>query len=1697
MGRTLHFSKSLLLTTLLFLVAFYAEAQTINEVIVGSQTGVATYGTTSNVTYVVSVSLSGNKNNNYPVSLSVTNLPPNVSATFNPSPLMIQPDNNGNAKIQSTTLTLTIPDNANLVLSPHTFTVTATANTSSKFNTGSLSINKKTITGSFTVNDKVYDGGVNAAIASRTLTGVIGTDDVSLSGGTATFATSATGSNKIVTATGLTLTGSTAGKYTLSSTSATTTASITPKPISSTITVSNKVYDGGFTATILTRSLTGVIQADILNVSLTGGTASFNDKNVGVGKTVTATGLGLTGTASGNYSLSSTTASTTANITHQTITITGVSAVSRPYNGTLTTILTGTPILNGKITGDAVTANGSAAIATFASKTAGPNKPVTVTGYTLIGGDANNYSLSQPANLTAAISALPIEGYITVEDKQYDGNTSATITSRNLTGILSPDDVSYVGGTATFNDKNVGTGKTVTATGLSLTGGDAVNYIVNTTATATASITARALTVTATAQSKEYDGNTSATVALASNKLSGDQLTLSSASAVFADKNVGTGKTVTVDGITFGGTDAANYSLSNTTTTTTANITAKALTLTGVSVGDKVYDATTIATLSGTPSLEGIVGNDEVSVDPASTANASFITKAVGNNKPVAPGYTLTGADAGNYTITSNLTANITPLAITGSIKAADKVYDGNATASITERNLAGVLSEDKVTYTGGTGTFSDKNVGTDKTVTSTGLSLTGVDAGNYTVNSTATTLASITGRSLTVTASAQNKEYDGNTTATVTLSSNKLGSDIVTTAFTSATFADKNIGTKAVTVAGITIEGLDAGNYTLVNTTATTTATITAKALTIANAVAGNKVYDKTTTASISGTLNGVVGTEDVSLNLSGTFATSDVGTGIAVTSTSTIGGNDRGNYTLTQPSGLKANITAIELTVADARANNKVYDGSSDATITGTLVGVLLGDNVTLTRSGTFASRDVGTHEVTSTSVLAGTDKGNYTLTNPTGLTATITAKALTIANAIASNKEYDGTDVATITGTLTGVVSSDINKVTLTRTGTFATKDVGINIAVTSTGTLSGTEAHNYSLTQPTGLKANITARALTLNNIVANDKVYDGTTAATISGTLTGILPGETVTWLGTGTFASALVNRQNRNSPVQATIVTYNTGTLAGANANNYSLASFTPGTLSAKITPKVLEPVVTTAEKVYDGTTLFTSTAENLIGVIPPDHVSLYINSQTSVVTDGTQTLNLSIGSSDQNNYDLFPTSITIVVKITPRPLTITASGSTKVYDGNDNASVTLLDNRITGDVLTIAHTSAKFDNKNVGTGKQITINGLSITGTKAANYTLSNTAAQTTGSITPRPLTINGITANSKEYDGTTDVFGFSGTATLSNQIQGDDITFTGAPVGTFASKNAGVRAVNVTGFTKGGNDAGNYNFSQPTGLSAEITRRVVTGTFRADNKVYDGTNSATVTTNSRGLDRKIAGDLVSLDGGTATFNDATPDVDKVVTLTGATLVGDDRGNYNLTSVATALATIEPTPLPVTLISFTAKAQKEGVLLNWTTATEKDNDFFQVERSADGKNFSAIGQVKGNGTSNVRVDYNFLDGKALSGTAYYRLKQVDYDGKFEYSKTLAVQTKAVAATQVMVKAYPNPTPDAVNLDLTQAASSEVKVGVFALDGRLVKTLTLTGGKVQRLDLTDVAVGTYLVKLAGDDVETVIRVVRQ
>jgi len=189
------------------------------------------------------------------------------------------------------------------------------------------------------------------------------------------------------------------------------------------------------------------------------------------------------------------------------------------------------------------------------------------------------------------------------------------------------------------------------------------------------------------------------------------------------------------------------------------------LTVTGVAASNKTYDATKTATLiTGSAALSGVIPGDMVTLSTAS-AVGTFSNQAVGAGKTVTvSGLSISGSSSGNYTLTQpTTTANITVLTVAGAITAANKTYDGTTAAVIATRTLTGVIGGDSVSLVGGTAAFSDQNAGVGKPVTSTALSLSGSDAGNYALGSTTlTTMANITQAPASVTLGNLTPFYDG-----------------------------------------------------------------------------------------------------------------------------------------------------------------------------------------------------------------------------------------------------------------------------------------------------------------------------------------------------------------------------------------------------------------------------------------------------------------------------------------------------------------------------------------------------------------------------------------------------------------------------------------------------------------------------------------------------------------------------------------------------------------------------------------------------------------------------------------------------------------------------------------------------------------------------------------------------------------------
>jgi hypothetical protein len=370
--------------------------------------------------------------------------------------------------------------------------------------------------------------------------------------------------------------------------------------------------------------------------------------------------------------------------------------------------------------------------------------------------------------------------------------------------------------------------------------------------------------------------------------------------------------------------------------------------------------------------------------------------------------------------------------------------------------------------------------------------------------------------------------------------------------------------------------------------------ANITAQGVTINSGLTANsKIYDGTTTATISSNavvLTGVVAGDAGSVGLStngyaASFASANVGNNIAVSvSGLTLTGSASGNYVLSVPSGLSANITGKGVTISSGlTANSKVYDGTTTATISSNavvLTGVVAGDvaSVSLSTNGyaaNFASANVGNSIAVSVSGLSltGSASGNYVLSAPSGLSANITGKGVTISSGLTANsKVYDGTTTATISSNavvLTGVVASDAGNVGLSTNGyvaNFASANVGTNTAVSVSGlALTGSASGNYVLGAP-ALAANITPVTLTVSAL-NNSRTY-GLQNPPLTVSYSGFVHGEGTNVL---TGAPGLMTSATNSSPPGAYAITVSVGTLY---ATNYSF-NFVNGTLTVVAQPKL------------------------------------------------------------------------------------------------------------------------------------------------------------------------------------------------------------------------------------------------------------------------------------------------------------------------------------------------------------------------------------------------------------------------------------------------------------------------------------------------------------------------------------------
>jgi hypothetical protein len=371
------------------------------------------------------------------------------------------------------------------------------------------------------------------------------------------------------------------------------------------------------------------------------------------------------------------------------------------------------------------------------------------------------------------------------------------------------------------------------------------------------------------------------------------------------------------------------------------------------------------------------------------------------------------------------------------------------------------------------------------------------------------------------------------------------------------------------------------------------------------------------------------------------------------------------------------------------------------------------------------------------------------------------------------------------------------------TLSGSGTLVGKNAGSE-ALSSLGTLSlanGTGlASNYTLVGGTDA---ITVTPATLTYTAASASQSYGTTPSGLTGAVSGLVGGETLASATTGTAAFATSATSSSNVGLYAI-----NGSGLTADDGNYTFTQAAANAIALAINPAI---VSLSGTRTYDATSnaagiIFGSSGTVATG-IGSQTLLLYGSGTLASKNAGSEALS-SLGTLSLGNDSGLASNYTLVggtdaVTISPLGISVTGTGTNRVYNGTVTDAVTLLSSGVlAGDSLNFSDTSATFANKNVGTAKTVSIVGILASGTDAGNYTLTNTTATTTANVTPAMLTATANPATDAggkvpPLSGT--ISGFVSGDTLANATTGTLAWLTDAP----ANPAVGAYAVDGTGFT------------------------------------------------------------------------------------------------------------------------------------------------------------------------------------------------------------------------------------------------------------------------------------------------------
>ena len=827
------------------------------------------------------------------------------------------------------------------------------------------------------------------------------------------------------------------------------------------------------------------------------------------------------------------------------------------------------------------------------------------------------------------------------------------------------------------------------------------------------------------------------------------------------------------------------------------------------------------------------------------------------------------------------------------------------------------------------------------------------------------------------------------------------------------------------------------------------TSLTVNAKELTVTGLTAVNREYKPgdTSVTLTGGTLNGVVSGETVTLGAlpTGSITSADVGDGKDVSFAAlTLSGADAGNYTLTQPTGIKVNITAKDISGAVITLGTQAtYDGTEQSVVIDSVK--VDGTPLTATTDYTITSDDKATDVGDIPLKIKGA--GNYTGTASTTWSLQKATPNATDFNIPSSSApvDYSGNSISVTPPSLTSP-KTGAGDITVYYEGTSGTTYTKSTTAPTEVGTYNVTfdvaggknfnAANDLTYGTLTIQAKNVTvARPAENQTVVKNVGDFTPPTFGAVTGTLTYTYDGSTKTY-----------------DDIKAALAAKSAGYTATIDYSYAADGNYT-GTITGTINVTVVDVVFEVNGAAADATNALDIKTDAVYGDTWADIVKIKdgVTITAKVGSDEDTAPEFKLEQTDRPNagpgqtYNLIYNGtingktytnvvvITGTVDVASREVTVSGiTANNKEYDGNNTATVdtanATFSELVSGDTLNISVAGATFDDTAVGENKTVTLTLGTLSGADSANYTLAATGNQTVAKadITARTLTITDAAVSSKNYDGDTnaDVTG----VTFGNLVSGESLTIgTDYTVsGVFNSADAATdRTVTVTVTLK--DTVKNYalptaTFDKP-GVSINKIDHPTYGTTQTGNTNALRTTAGEKTYNLPYSD--LAGVAYTVTAKTTAniVDDVPPTIagnvltytSKVCATANATdtiTIKIESTNYNDITLTLTVTATDKAPVTISGLTYTDKTYDGNAITPTGTLTVSDNkvpvnELEVLYTSTDGAGYSAATAPKDAGA--YKVEYKVADSNP------------NYTGNVSYTFTISKKAATVAPKAVNI----------------------------------------------------------------------------